>query len=582
MIDAARQGGLGEDSASSRADVEREMDELRRLLLRPEQEEIVRLQKELRSFRPDAENLSEVLPEAVALRTRKDRQLATALMPTIEEAIGVSVKKNPQRLVEAIFPVMGPAIRKAISHAFGEMVQSLNKTLEHSLSVKGVRWRIEALRTGKSFAEVVLAHSLIYRVEEVFLIHNETSLLLQHVARDYSTTEDSDLFSAMLAAIQDFVRDSLGANKTDSLESLQFGDLYVWVEQGSRATIAAVIRGSVLQEYRNTLLDALDAIHVEMGDALEQFDGDDSPFLSIRPHLESCLLMQSGEESKKPSLALWAFVAVVALGLALWLVFYIRDSVRWGDYIARLKAEPGIVVVSAERSGGKFHVTGLRDPLAPDPVTMLKESSLDREDVMSRWEQYNAADPDFIVARARRLLDPPQSVSFACEGSELRASGHASREWIAQARRLAAFVPGVTAFSADNLVESDSVRRQIEDLTQRVEGRTIEFDTGSAEIRADQITALDGLASDIKMLGGLAQSIGGSIRIGISGFTDPTGTEAINLGLRRERAESILSALRSRGVTPENVSATGADVTATSSAAGRKVTFSVSLVEAAR
>jgi hypothetical protein len=32
-------------------------------------------------------------------------------MPVVEEAIGISVKKNPQRLVDAIFPVMGPAIR---------------------------------------------------------------------------------------------------------------------------------------------------------------------------------------------------------------------------------------------------------------------------------------------------------------------------------------------------------------------------------------------------------------------------------------------------------------------------------------
>ncbi|NJM53355.1 MAG: hypothetical protein HC846_08145 [Blastocatellia bacterium] len=54
------------------------------------------------------------------------------------------------------------------------MVQSLNQSLEHSISPKGLRWRIEAWQTGKSFAEVVMLNSLIYRVEEVFLIHRET------------------------------------------------------------------------------------------------------------------------------------------------------------------------------------------------------------------------------------------------------------------------------------------------------------------------------------------------------------------------------------------------------------------------
>ena len=44
-------------------------------------------------------------------------------------------------LVDALFPVMGPAIRKAISEALSGMVQSMNRTLEHSISVQGLKWR---------------------------------------------------------------------------------------------------------------------------------------------------------------------------------------------------------------------------------------------------------------------------------------------------------------------------------------------------------------------------------------------------------------------------------------------------------
>ena len=60
-------------------------------------------------------------------------------------------------------------------------MQSFNHALEHSMSWRGLKWRMEAWRTGRSFAEVVLCHTLVFRVEQVFLIHQPTGLLIQHI-----------------------------------------------------------------------------------------------------------------------------------------------------------------------------------------------------------------------------------------------------------------------------------------------------------------------------------------------------------------------------------------------------------------
>ncbi len=141
---------------------------------------------------------------------RPDDKLADALAPTFQEAFKVSVKKDPQSLVDAISPVMGPAIRKSISDALERMVQSLNQTLEYGFSPKGLKWRFEAFRTGKPFAEVVFLHTLQYRVEQLFLIHRKDGLLLQHVAVEPGLSQDADMVSGMLTAIRDFVRDSFG------------------------------------------------------------------------------------------------------------------------------------------------------------------------------------------------------------------------------------------------------------------------------------------------------------------------------------------------------------------------------------
>ncbi|NJN36331.1 MAG: hypothetical protein HC794_03820 [Nitrospiraceae bacterium] len=106
------------------------------------------------------------------------------LTPYVENGFVASIRKSPRTIVDAIAPIIGPAIRQAIARALQSMTQSFNHSLDESLSIRGLRWRVEAWRTGKPFAEVVLLHRLQYRVEQVFLIHRETGLLLHHVATE--------------------------------------------------------------------------------------------------------------------------------------------------------------------------------------------------------------------------------------------------------------------------------------------------------------------------------------------------------------------------------------------------------------
>ena len=58
-------------------------------------------------------------------------------------------------LADALFPVIGPAIRKAVAHTFDAMIDSVNQTIEQSVSWQAVQWRWTAWRTGKPFAEIV-------------------------------------------------------------------------------------------------------------------------------------------------------------------------------------------------------------------------------------------------------------------------------------------------------------------------------------------------------------------------------------------------------------------------------------------
>ena len=141
------------------------------------------------------------------------------------------------------------------------------------MSWKGLQWRWEAFRTGKSFAEVVLLHTLRFRVEQVFLIHKKTGLLLNHVLAEGVSGQGEEVISGMLTAIQDFVRDSFGQGKDDGLESLQIGDLTVWIEQGSGAILAGVIRGAPPIELREVFQETLETIHAQFSELLQTFPG---------------------------------------------------------------------------------------------------------------------------------------------------------------------------------------------------------------------------------------------------------------------------------------------------------------------
>ena len=551
--------------------------ELRSLLFSSERAEVSRLRQRLDDPKRRAEDIGHVLPDAIALRSSHDKLLTSALMPSIEEGIAASVRKDPTTLANAIFPVIGPAIRKTISQIFNQMVQSLNQMLEHSLSIKGLRWRLEALRTGRPFAEVVLSHTLLFSVEQVFLIHKQTGLLLQHVSRSTVATEDADLVSGMFTAIQDFVRDSLGATKGDELESMQVGELTVWIEQGAQAVIAAVIRGNAPNDLHSILQDALDQIHLRQRAALDSFKGDAAPFLATRGELEACLQMQLESKRKKSSQLLWAALALVAIVLGVWLFFSIRAGLRWNNYVTALKSEPGVVVVSEEKRGGKYFITGLRDPLAIDPAAKLQTTSINPESVISRWEPYQSAHPEFVLARAKSLLQPPPSVTLKVEDGAIVASGVASRAWIEEARKLSQVISGVTSFREDSLVDADEAGSRIEIIKRQIETSLIAFEVGSAELLPDQDMNVRKTASDINALGQLAQAIGKIARLEISGYTDQSGTERTNQRLRQQRAEKVHAALISNGVrSVELVSYVAPERRTTE----RKAIFKVTLIDA--
>ncbi|GAC1446367.1 MAG: hypothetical protein NVSMB56_04380 [Pyrinomonadaceae bacterium] len=447
--------------AQHRAD--EELAVLRSLLLSPEQTHLQHLQERLDTLEVTAEDVANVLPEAVKAQTANGERLSIVMTPLIERALRVWIKRNPQVFIDILFPLIGATIRRAISNALGEMLQSFNQTLEHSFSPQSFRWRLESWRTGKSFAEVVMLHTLKYRVEQIFLIHRETGLLLQHVVSPASSsTQDADMVSGMMSAINDFAHDSFDVEQSETLNSFQVGGLTMWIEQTPLVTLAALIRGNAPPEFRTRLQQTLENVHLQHRTELENFQGDASVFDPARAELEELLEAHSdaateadAKGKKRGSPVLW-LLGGASLGivlLAAWFFSGYINGVRWQRYLERLRAQSGIVVTHDERRDGKFIVAGLRDPLAVAPQTLLEGTGLDPNNVNGHWEEYQSLESKFVLARATRILAPPDAVQLNVENGILTARGTAAAQWIEDARRLARAIPGVTQYKDDQLRE---------------------------------------------------------------------------------------------------------------------------------
>jgi OOP family OmpA-OmpF porin len=553
--------------------------ELRSLLIAPEQGELRDLRHRIDDPNLRARDVSAVLPEAVAMRPPGDRQLAAALIPAVSEVLRETLRRNPSGFADVFFPLLGPAIRKAIAKALADMVQSLNHVVEHTFTPRGLRWRFEALRTGKPFAEVVLLHSLVYRVEEVFLVHRETGLLLQNVVAQAGVVRDADMASAMLTAIRDFVRDTFQTSGDDSVEGFQFGELNVLVEQGPQALLAVVVRGTAPGELRSVIQETVERVHLEHLSALEAFEGDTAPFESAREILEECLRAQYAEETHKTSPLTWAVLALVALLLLGWAFVSWRNERLWASYQERLRAEPGIVLGAAETEGGKYVVTGLRDPRAADPATLATEVGLDPDDLVGRWEPFHSAHPPYALERAKEVLAPPQGVELSLDRGVLFARGAASARWVAEASRVALLVPGVRSFDATGVVDPE-----LEALVRRLETRTVCFPLGVATLAPEQADLLREIAADVEALDERAGGLGRRARLGVVGYADQPGSDDLNLKLSRERAENVLAALGLQGPKSLDVAAAGAgarggsDATARPQDSDRCVTFQIEMV----
>ena len=524
------------------------LNELKEILFGDEQRALDDLSDRLEAPDRRMADLVEILPDSIEESHRGGR-LASAMRKPLSEVMAVAIREEPKSYADALFPVMGPAIRRAIAEALKALTQQLNEAIEHSITPQGLRWRFEAWRAGIPFSQYLLHRTLLYRVEQAYLIDADSGLLISHVADESIQYKDEDAVSAMFTALQEFIKDSfLGEHRRAGLESAEMGDLTIWAVHGPESILAAVVRGSPPRSLRSEMRAVLETIEGRYRETLVQFSGDREESAEIESELRRCLRSSRRPDDAEGRSRGISPVAILAAIAALLIIFWLVRSAIATQQTRRVasafEGTPGIVITDIDHSDGKIIVSGFRDPLATPTANIVADSGVDEERIVAELTPFVSLDGDIVATRAVRVLEPPDSVTIAATEAGLSIQGTATPTWLAEANRRARLVPGLenSHFAVTAVEQISPARIEFDRLFASIDGVSIRF-AEEAELEAGQEAATRVLAEDMLRLVDVGREIGVNTRFVITGFTDPTGTAAINLRLQALRASTLANAI---------------------------------------
>lgn len=531
---------------------------LRSLILGEDYEQAIR---ELQAA-DTTRQVADVLAEAIQLRSQRDKSVQYALAPAIDDMLDASIRRDPNKLVQVITPIIGPSIRSAVRSALADMVESLNRILERSISPQSLWWRVQAWRAGVPFGQFVLLKTLQYRVEQVLLIQRDSGILLHTEARADAHARDPELVSAMLTAINGFVSDSF-RSRTDNaqLNRIRFGEHQLLIEAGPRVVIAALVLGDTPPQLAHQLRETLDHFQRVFARPLEQFRGDRSVFEPASVLLQECLTEQARGNTQRPWLA-WAVLAVLACALGAWAWQYWRTGQQQQVMAQQLLASGDHVLLDSRRDGDTLHLQILT-PFGAAPLPPLQQQDNARLVIESRFAAMQPE--DLLLPYLERRYALGSGAAARWQNDTLVLTGTLSADQLHQIQAdpwLAKLAPRIDT-RAVTLLPPPGQRAldaaAFQNLVHDLQHTRFLFEENSAQLTDAAIGRAAIVLAQLRQLIALSQVLGvQTLQIVITGYADESGTGAVNTRLSRQRAQVVSEFLADNGIDPQRLASVGA------------------------
>ncbi|MBN1350809.1 OmpA family protein [candidate division KSB1 bacterium] len=551
------------------------LNELRNILLAEDKQKIAILEQSLSQLQKQVDDkealINSLQPEIAAMLAQKihdsKSEMADALAPVMGEAIRRQISEAKDDVVDALYPVIGKAIRKLVAEAMKNLVDSVNKKIDQTFRSRLFVKKVQSKITGVSEGELLLKDALPFQVEELFLIHRETGLLISHVTSSSAeTTIDRDLVSGMLTAIQDFVTEAFNSKNQGELDEIQYGDAKIILEMGRHSYLAAVVSGIESENFRENLRTLIQRIHNRYFKAIRTFNGDPTQFSRLAPTLRKFMAANAGQPDSRITAKPRPYLIYLMVILVTALVAYFAVS-SIPPYIADKKLERRLVtsiesVPELSREQIDVDVNANWITLSGDvqlPSHKILLDSLVRQfqansGSLSVVNQVRVAPTAQTDVEIRRQIRQKLSESvklrhlnprFIIYGDEVIIEGNAPD--LAMKREvgfLVSAVPGIRTV-VNNMVISkidDGIAESAGDFIRR---QVFRFGVNEIELSESFFPKLDSIRVAFDKLPG--------VQLLVKGYSDDEAQEAYNLMISEKRARNVGQYLISAGISEQNL-----------------------------
>jgi len=565
---------------------DKELEQLKNILLKDDNARVVDVVRE------NARTLvSEVLSEALNDREKEDESVAKVLTPIVENSVERSITNHRDKFVSYLYPLVGSLVRKSVAAFLNEFLEKTNKLIENSFTYKGLKWRIKAKQAGVTFAQYVVSQTYVFRVEQVFLIHAETGLLLNSASLDPDGSNDADLISSMLTAINDFIEDSFGKEKRTALDVIKTANFNLVIKDGPFAVIAAAVTGNMSEQVPATLQNALEEIHHLYSEELENFEGDSSTVANSEQQLRDCLITQSRDQTskvkkKKP----WYAIIIVSFLLVLFSV-KLFDTFKFDRTLDKLKSldkTPGIVVRKLTKLGDEsYKLSILRDPAVISINEWMQNMKIPLEQIEVSEQLFVSADAEVIQHKIESTLKNYALIGQWKEGSLLLSGEINYSDKMKLGQQLVQFSPNlevnfdnVTIKSQDVINEENSnllSELVFKEKVGQISAIQIDFEVAGSVLNNIALAKIQEQTVRLKELFLYAEKVQIKIGVLIVGTSDNTGLQKNNTLISKRRAQIIKSELVKGGIDADHLYDVGIGEIPLPSIASeaRKVLFSI-------
>jgi len=219
------------------------LDSLREILLTDDREDTQKILErldEIEAIFNEKQSLSGHVSPIIKDHIEKfSKSIPEKLGPTITEALENQIKNSKDKVVEALYPIMGKMIKRYVQNEIKLLSEKINKKMSNTFSFKR---KVRSVFTGANEGDIILSELIELEVLQVLVIEKNSGILLGTFAKE--DTIDKDMISGMLTAIKSFVEDAFEKGN-QNLETIEYELYNIHIQNFHSYYIATVISGAL-------------------------------------------------------------------------------------------------------------------------------------------------------------------------------------------------------------------------------------------------------------------------------------------------------------------------------------------------